>query len=111
MILGDSYSNFYGQGNGEKDVTESFVYSDSMYCYNYSGSAKKSSWGTAGAVTVYYDATLSKLSYKDTNDVKNEGKGIPYLDTAKVYYYATGGTKTKAGEMELDKKRRLYGCI
>lgn len=104
MILGDSYSNFYGQGNGEKDVTESFVYSDSMYCYNYSGSAKKSSWGTAGAVTVYYDATLSKLSYKDTNDVKNEGKGIPYLDTAKVYYYATGGTKTKAGEMELDKK-------
>lgn len=79
MILGDSYSNFYGQGNGEKDVTESFVYSDSMYCYNYSGSAKKSSWGTAGAVTVYYDATLSKLSYKDTNDVKNEGKGIPYL--------------------------------
>lgn len=104
MILGDSYSNFYGQGNGEKDVTESFVYSDSMYCYNYSGSAKKSSWGTAGAVTVYYDATLSKLSYKDTNDVKNEGRGIPYLDTAKVYYYATGGTKTKAGEMELDKK-------
>lgn len=104
MILGDSYSNFYGQGNGEKDVTESFVYSDSMYCYNYSGSAKKSSWGTAGAVTVYYDATLSKLSYKDTNDAKNEGKGIPYLDTAKVYYYATGGTKTKAGEMELDKK-------
>lgn len=102
--LGDSYSNFYGQGKEEADVTEHFVYSDSMYCYNYNGTAKNSSWGTAGAVTVYYDATLSKLSYKDTNDVKNEGKGIPYLDTAKVYYYATGGTKTKAGEMELDKK-------
>lgn len=103
--LGDSYSNFYGQGSGEKDVTENFVYSDSKYCcYNYISSAVDSSWGTAGAVTVYYDATLSKLSYEGTNDVKNNGKGIPYLDTAKVYYYATDGTNNEAGEMELDKK-------
>lgn len=102
--LGDSYSNFYGQGKEEKDVTKSFVYSDSMYCYNYNGTADNSSWGTAGAVTVYYDATLSKLSYKDTDGAKNGGKGIPYLDTAKVYYYATDGTNNKAGEMELDKK-------
>lgn len=98
--LGDSYSNFYGQGNGEKDVTKRFVYSDSMYCYNYTGTADNSSWGTAGAVTVYYDATLSKLSYKDTNDVKNDGKGIPYPDnTAKVYYYATDGINVIHGEM------------
>ena len=98
--LGDSYSNFYGQGNGEKDVTKRFVYSDSMYCYNYTGTADNSSWGTAGAVTVYYDATLSKLSYKDTNDVKNDGKGIPYPDnTAKVYYYATDGINVLHGEM------------
>jgi len=102
--LGDSYSNFYGQGKEEKDVTKSFVYSDSMYCYNYNGTADNSSWGTAGAVTVYYDATLSKLSYKDTDGAKNGGKGIPYLDTAKVYYYASDGTNNKAGEMELDKK-------
>ena len=102
--LGDSYSNFYGQGKEEKDVTKSFVYSDSMYCYNYNGTADNSSWGTAGAVTVYYDATLSKLSYKDTDGAKNGGKGIPYLDTAKVYYYATDGTNNEAGEMELDKK-------
>lgn len=102
--LGDFYSNFYGQGNEEADVTEHFVYSDSMYCYNYNGTADNSSWGTAGAVTVYYDATLSKLSYKDTDGAKNGGKGIPYLDTAKVYYYATDGTNNKAGEMELDKK-------
>lgn len=102
--LGDFYSNFYGQG--ETEATKSFVYSDSMYCYNYNDTAKNSSWGTAGAVTVYYDATLSKLSYKDTDDAKNDGKGIPYLDTAKVYYYATNGTNKipKAGEMELDKK-------
>ena len=59
----------------------------------------------SGTYTVYYDATLSKLSYKYTNDVKNEGKGIPYPDNAaKVYYYATNGTKPKTGEMKLDNK-------
>lgn len=95
--LGDSYSNFYGQK--ETEATKSFVYSDSMYCYNYNGTADNSSWGTAGAVTVYYDATLSKLSYEGTNDVKNSGKGIPYPKTTKVYYYATDGTNKKFGEM------------
>lgn len=102
--LGDSYSNFYGQGIGEKDVTESFVYSDSTYCYNYISSVEDSSWGTAGAVTVYYDATLSKLSYENTNDVKNDGKGIPYPGTTKVYCYATNGTNVQTVEMVLDNK-------
>ena len=102
--LGDSYSNFYGQGIGETDVTENFVYSDSKYCYNYISSVKDSSWGTAGAVTVYYDATLSKLSYENTDGAINTGKGIPYPKTTKVYYYATDGTNKKKGEMELDKK-------
>ena len=102
--LGDSYSNFYGQGNEEADVTEHFVYSDSMYCYNYNGTAKNSSWGTAGAVTVYYDATLSKLSYEKTDGARNDGKGIPYPGTTKVYYYATNGTNVKTGEMKLDNK-------
>ena len=59
----------------------------------------------SGTYTVYYDATLSKLSYKDTDGVKNDGKGIPYPDNAaKVYYYATNGKNTKTGEMELDNK-------
>ena len=89
--LGDSYSNFYGQGKGEKDVTENFVYNDSKYCYNYISSADDSSWGTAGAVTVYYDATLSKLSYKYTDGAINDGQGIPYPGTTNVYYYATNG--------------------
>lgn len=102
--LGDSYSNFYGQGKEEADVTEHFVYSDSMYCYNYNGTAKNSSWGTAGAVTVYYDATLSKLSYENTDGARNDGKGIPYPGTTKVYYYATNGTNVKTGEMKLDNK-------
>lgn len=100
MILGDSYSNFYDQGSGETDVTESFVYSDSKYCYNYISSAEDSSWGTAGAVTVYYDATLSKLSYKDTENVKNNGQGIPYSDTSGIYYYATNGTNVVKGQMQ-----------
>lgn len=54
----------------------------------------------SGTYTVYYDATLSKLSYKGTNDVKNDGKGIPYPDNAaNVYYYATNGTTEKYGTM------------
>ena len=97
--LGDSYSNFYDQGSEETDVTESFVYSDSKYCYNYISSAEDSSWGTAGAVTVYYDATLSKLSYEGTDGVKNSGKGIPYPKTTDVYYYVTNGTAEKYGKM------------
>lgn len=95
--LGDSYSNFYGQG--ETEATKNFVYSDSMYCYNYNGTADNSSWGTAGAVTVYYDATLSKLSYENTNGARNDGKGIPYPKTTDVYYYATNGTAEKYGKM------------
>ncbi|MFR8475888.1 MAG: SpaA isopeptide-forming pilin-related protein [Agathobacter rectalis] len=53
----------------------------------------------SGTYTVYYDATLSKLSYEGTNDVKNGGKGIPYPKTTDVYYYATNGTTEKYGKM------------
>lgn len=53
----------------------------------------------SGTYTVYYDATLSKLSYKYTNDVKNDGRGIPYPETTNVYYYATNGTTEKYGTM------------
>lgn len=54
----------------------------------------------SGTYTVYYDATLSKLSYKYTNDVKNDGRGIPYPETTNVYYYATNGTTEKYGTMK-----------
>ena len=40
-------------------------------------------------ITVYYDATLSKLSYEDNK------KGIPNPDST-VYYYATNDTATKS---------------
>ena len=37
--------------------------------------------------------------------MKNGGKGIPYPDNAaRVYYYATNGTKPITGEMKLDNK-------
>lgn len=59
----------------------------------------------SGKYTVYFDATLSKLSYENTDGARNGGKGIPYPgNTAKVYYYATDGTNPRTGEMELDKK-------
>ena len=40
-------------------------------------------------ITVYYDATLSKLSYEDNK------KGIPNPDST-VYYYATNGNGTES---------------
>lgn len=44
----------------------------------------------AAARAVYYDATLSKLSYQNTEGAQNDGKGIPYSDGGSVYYYAQG---------------------
>nr|WP_295286802.1 SpaA isopeptide-forming pilin-related protein [uncultured Blautia sp.] len=90
-VLGDTYSNFYGQGAGEEDV-ESFLFAvGSKDCYIYAGTAEKSTWGVLGERTVYYDATLSKMSYAGSSD-KNGGKGIPNDSNdsnSKVYYYAT----------------------
>lgn len=80
-ILGDTYSNFYGQGTGE-DGVESFTFdSSSMYCYQYYGTADTSTWGTrnvSGTITIYYDASLSALSYTgDTTANNNSAKPIP----------------------------------
>ena len=64
-ILGDTYSNFYGQGADEEDV-ESFLFAaGSMDCYKYAGTPEESTWGVLGERTVYYDATLSKMSYAE----------------------------------------------
>lgn len=49
--------------------------------------------------TVYYDATLSKLSYARTENVKNNGQGIPYSENDSIYYYATGGSQPLNGTM------------
>lgn len=97
--LGDTYSNFYNQGAGEENV-ESFLFAvGSMDCYKYAGTAEESTWGVLGERTVYYDATLSKMSYAGSSG--NNGKGIPYDSNSKVYYYATkeNGEDPVHGEM------------
>ena len=48
----------------------------------------------ANGITVYYDATLSKLSYAGTENVKNKGEGIPHSENDSIYIYATDGTTT-----------------
>ena len=98
-VLGDTYSNFYGQGAGEENV-ESFLFAaGSMDCYKYAGTPEESTWGVLGERTVYYDATLSKMSYAGSSG--NDGKGIPYDSKSKVYYYATkeNGEDPVHGEM------------
>lgn len=52
----------------------------------------------ADGITVYYDATLSKLSYEDNK------KGIPNPDSDIVYYYATNGTAVTTGTMTKEVK-------
>lgn len=72
------------QGTGKKNAAQSK--------YQYQGTTQP-----ADGITVYYDATLSKLSYEDNK------KGIPNPDST-VYYYATNGTKSTEGEMTKEKK-------
>ena len=62
---------------------------------DYSGTTQP-----ADGITVYYDATLSKLSYNGTENVKNTGEGIPYSENGSIYYYATGGSQPLNGTMK-----------
>lgn len=52
----------------------------------------------ADGITVYYDATLSKLSYEDNK------KGIPNPGSTTIYYYATNGTESTIGTMTKEDK-------
>ena len=75
------------QGTGKKNAAQSK--------YQYQGTTQP-----ADGITVYYDATLSKLSYADTENVKNNGQGIPYSENGSIYYYATGGSQPLNGTMK-----------
>ncbi|MBU5482285.1 SpaA isopeptide-forming pilin-related protein [Blautia sp. MSJ-19] len=98
-VLGDTYSNFYGQGTDEADVESTLFAVGSTDCYKYAGTAENSTWGVLGARTIYYDATLSKMSYSGSSNL-NGGKGIPYDSSSKVYYYAVKSDGTAVnGEM------------
>ena len=52
----------------------------------------------ADGITVYYDATLSKLSYEDNKN------GIPNPGSTTIYYYATNGTAPTGGIMNKEDK-------
>lgn len=107
-VLGDKYSNFYGQGVDE-DGVESFLFAaGSMDCYKYAGKAENSTWGVLRERNVYYDATLSKMSYAGSSG--NNGKGIPCDSNSKVYYYATkeNGEDPVYGEMTPVKDSDLW---
>ena len=108
-VLGDTYSNFYGQGAGEEGVESVLFAVGSMDCYKYDVTAENSTWGVLGERTVYYDATLSKMSYAGSGG-RNGGKGIPYDSNSKVYYYATkeNGEDPVHGEMTPVKDSDLW---
>lgn len=57
----------------------------------------------ADGITVYYDATLSKLSYAYTENVKGTGEGIPHSEKGPIYFYATKdtGITSYTGKMEI----------
>ena len=108
-VLGDTFSNFYGQGTGEEKVESVLFAVGSMDCYKYAGTAEESTWGVLGERTVYYDATLSKMSYAGSSD-RSGGKGIPYDSNSKVYYFATkeNGEDPVHGEMTPVKDSDLW---
>ena len=78
------------QNTGKKNAAQSK--------YQYQGTTQP-----ADGITVYYDATLSKLSYAHTQNVKGTGDGIPYSKNGPIYFYATNdtGTTSYTGKMEI----------
>lgn len=85
-VAGDELSYFYGSDGG---ANENFLYNEgTKYCYQYKGNASNSTWGILDEnITVYYDATLSKLSYAGSV-IGKTGRGIPY-ENYTVYCYMT----------------------
>ena len=108
-IIGSKYSNFYGQDEQNPDV-KSFKYnSKNMYTFRYFGST--ADWGTIGATTVYYDATLSKMSYVGDDKAMGVGKeGIPYAsDTVNYYAEKADGTSIFGAMKKVDAKESPGG--
>lgn len=103
-------NNWDGVSNQTEDIQ--IDWSLNSPCYKLTGEAasdKKKKVDTpfeyketpldADGITVYYDATLSKLSYEDNK------KGIPNPDSTIVYYYATNGTTSTTGTMTKEVKK------
>ena len=99
-VLGDTYSNFYGQGTGEDGVESVLFAEGSTDCYKYAGTDENSTWGVLGSRTVYFDATYSKLSYKVSAD-PNLAYCIPAEDGTFKYYISGDGKADILGDMTL----------
>lgn len=97
-VLGDNYSNFYGQGEGEAGVESVLFAEGSTDCYKYAGTADNSTWGVLGSRTVYFDATYSKLSYKGS---AGGAYSIPGEDGTFKYYISGEGKTDIEGNMTL----------
>ena len=102
-VLGDTYSNFYGQGESENGVRSFLFNKSNMYCYLYGGSADTSEWGSrTGGTTIYFDAALSKLSYVSSANNDAGDVGIPN-SSGKIFYHAYSSTDIldyEDGEMQ-----------
>ena len=99
-ILGDTYSNFYGQGVGEDGVESVLYVANSTDCYKYAGTAENSIWGVLGSRTIYFDATYSKLSYLGSTD-EGQSYSIPAQDGTFKYYATGSGKSDLKGDMTL----------
>lgn len=92
--------NFYGQGNANQ-----FIYNENTkYCFTYSAS-DASAWGTSqGSITIYFDATLSKLTYnKDKETEAKVAYGMPTADNKLWYYAKFADGSTANGTMTQDE--------
>ena len=106
FLTGDDWSGLFNQ---TEDIQ--IDWSLNSPCYKLTGDATsdnkkkvdtpfeyKETPLAADGITVYYDATLSKLSYEGNK------KGIPNPDSTIVYYYATNGTAVTTGTMTKEVK-------
>lgn len=85
--------------SGKQTVDLDVDWTKNSPCFKLTGERAKAQQGeynetplVADGITVYYDATLSKLSYAGTENVKNKGEGIPHSENDSIYIYATDGT-------------------
>ena len=97
-VLGDKYSNFYGQGIGEDGVESVLFAEGSTDCYKYAGTAEDSTWGVLGCRTIYFDATYSKLSYAGS---AGAAYSIPAEDGTFKYSISGDGKEDIEGDMTL----------
>ena len=82
--------------------------SNNLVVVNNDGTVGVTETYEAPAVTVYYDATLSKLSYQSDVGAKNYGNGMPASTGEVLYCYATSADGTTKKTTIQMKKEASY---